>query len=315
MDTNGMNLTVAICTWNRSDLLRQTLEGMLQLRVPVDLTWELLVVDNNSTDNTREIATQFAGRLPLKYVFESKPGLSHARNCALRVAIAPYLMFTDDDVLVDSEWLAAAAETWRKYPSAQVIGGPIAPWFPVEPDPIMVRVFPYLANGFCGLDRGEIQRVLNADELVNGANFGVWVAGVDKQFNPSFGPTQGETVNGDEVEFIRQVRQAGGSVVWSPGMRVRHYVDPNRMTVDYLETYCRNVGRAAVRFHGVPAGRRFGGAPLWLWKQTVVTRAKSAVFGLLAQREKQLAALRDFAYSSGMLVEAQAQRRLVPPRN
>ena len=301
-----MKITVAICTWNRSALLAQTLEGMTALRIPAELDWELLVVDNNSKDDTKEVAARFAPRLPLRYVFEEKPGLSHARNCALREASAPYLMFTDDDVLVDADWLAAAAETWTRYPAAHVIGGQIAPWFPVEPDPMLARVFPFLAGGFCGLQRGGPQRPLNADEHVNGANFGVWVSGVDKRFNPSFGPTHGETVNGDEVEFVRQVRQSGGTVVWSPGMRVRHYVDPKRMTLAYLQDYYRNCGRAEVRLHGIRGHRTWRGVPLWLWKQTIVARAKSVAFGAIAQREKRLEALRDFAYSSGMLAEAYA---------
>src|SRR5436309_3023469 len=78
-----MHATVAICTWNRSQLLRQTLDQFLDLAIPAGMTWELLVVNNNSTDDTDVVLAEFESRLPLRRLFEREPGLSHARNAAL----------------------------------------------------------------------------------------------------------------------------------------------------------------------------------------------------------------------------------------
>src|SRR5688500_2534010 len=77
-----MDATIAICTWNRSDLLEKTLIQMQQLVVPKGTSWEIVVVNNRCTDNTDEILAKYAGALPLRRVFEDKQGQSHARNAA-----------------------------------------------------------------------------------------------------------------------------------------------------------------------------------------------------------------------------------------
>src|SRR5512134_131488 len=102
-----MDLTVAICTWNRGELLRKTLEQMTELVVPPGVTWELLVVNNNSTDHTDAVAAGFRRRLPLRYLVEPTPGKSNACNLAVREARGDYILWTDDDVLVSPQWLAA----------------------------------------------------------------------------------------------------------------------------------------------------------------------------------------------------------------
>jgi glycosyltransferase involved in cell wall biosynthesis len=79
-----MLISVGICTYNRSDDLTNALTGLTLIQLPESLQWELLIIDNNSTDNTREIAGRYQSKLPLRYVFESQQGLSYARNRAIR---------------------------------------------------------------------------------------------------------------------------------------------------------------------------------------------------------------------------------------
>ena len=95
-----MLITVAICTYNRATALEHALGTLTHLVPPHDARWELVVVDNASTDRTREVLAAFAGRLPLRVAFEQKSGLSHARNCALDNAGGDYVLWTDDDVEV-----------------------------------------------------------------------------------------------------------------------------------------------------------------------------------------------------------------------
>ena len=127
------SFAVAICTWNRAALLRQTLERLASIPWPAQAT-ELILVDNGSTDDTAAVAASFSGRLPMRIVREAKPGLSNARNRALKEATTTHVLFTDDDVLVGDEWLGAFAAAILKYPQAAVLGGPIEPWFQ-EPPP------------------------------------------------------------------------------------------------------------------------------------------------------------------------------------
>src|ERR1035437_6631543 len=107
MTIRAESVTIVICTWNRCELLQQTLGRMTEMVLPPHLNWEILVVDNNCTDNTSSVLATFADRLPLRVVHELQPGLTHARNRALRESSADLLLWTDDDVLVDHSWLEA----------------------------------------------------------------------------------------------------------------------------------------------------------------------------------------------------------------
>src|SRR5262249_47418646 len=122
-------ISVAICTWNRSQLLEQTLAAMCQLRVPADLCWELLIVNNNCTDQTDAVIARYTERLPLRRLFEPKQGHSNARNCAAQTAIGELLIWTDDDVLVDPCWLLEYRKAMREWPEATFFGGTIEAWF------------------------------------------------------------------------------------------------------------------------------------------------------------------------------------------
>ena len=96
-----MKISVAICTWNRCQLLRDALQHMARLSIPVGVEWELLIVNNNSTDATDEVARSFAGQLPVRLLFEAKPGKSNALNTAIRQSKGDYILWTDDDTRVD----------------------------------------------------------------------------------------------------------------------------------------------------------------------------------------------------------------------
>ena len=98
-----MDISIIICTYNRSESLKRTLQSLKEMSVSDDIEWELLIVDNNSTDNTREAVNDFTktSGLNCRYVFESKQGLSNARNRGVKEACGEIIAFTDDDVIVD----------------------------------------------------------------------------------------------------------------------------------------------------------------------------------------------------------------------
>lgn len=124
-----VSVSIAIWTWNRAKLLDQTLAAMRNLVGPPGVTWELLVVNNNCTDETDSVLVQDAARLPLQRLFEPTPGRSHARNTAVAHAQGDLMLWTDDDVPVDPQWLAAYVEAAKKVPDAAFFGVRIAPGF------------------------------------------------------------------------------------------------------------------------------------------------------------------------------------------
>ena len=122
-----MLVTVAICTLNRAESLRRTLDTLAAMQVPSDLGWEVVVVNNDCTDHTDEIIASFVGRLPIRRELEPQRGLSRARNRAIDAANGQYIVWTDDDVIVDPGWLNAYVEAFRRWPEAVVFGGAIIP--------------------------------------------------------------------------------------------------------------------------------------------------------------------------------------------
>ena len=167
-----MLISVAICTWNHSALLRQTLEQFTHLVIPPELEWELLVVNNNSTDATDDVIASFIGRLPIRRLFEPRPGLSNARNTAVREARGEYLLWTDDDSFVDERWLAAYAEAFVRWSKATVFGGPIRPWFATPPPQWLKRVWPMVSGVYGFRDLGSIPlRFDGSARMPFGANF------------------------------------------------------------------------------------------------------------------------------------------------
>ena len=309
-----MDVTIAICTWNRAELLAQTLERMTALIVPEGLAWEVLVVNNNCSDRTDQVIETFLGRLPLRRVFEGKPGLSHARNAAIAEARGRWLLFTDDDVLVNLDWVSACLETAERFPAAAVIGGRIEPWFVAPPDPAIVAAFPIARGGFCGLDRGDQERELDDTEDVYGANMAFKADSLrGLAFDANLGVSPSSSMGGEETDFIRRVRSSGGQVVWSPRMRVEHYVDPARMTLPYLTRFYTDHARTLVRLGNVPKGMMppgplWFGAPRWLWRSTASAYLRYAA-ARVRRAPEALVRLREYCFLLGMLLERRAMSR------
>ncbi len=141
-----MRITIAICTWNRAYLLSNTFAQMHKMLIPHGLKWELLVVNNNCTDHTDEVIASFSAKLPIRRIFEPTPGLSNARNAAVRAATGDYIIWTDDDVLVNEFWLSAYAEAFQRWPDAAVFGGPVTPWFADTPPKWITEAWPLVAS-------------------------------------------------------------------------------------------------------------------------------------------------------------------------
>jgi glycosyltransferase involved in cell wall biosynthesis len=272
-----VNITVAICTWNQCESLRAALAQMTRLSVPSTIRWDLLVVDNNCTDGTTTMIDTFRGRLPVRVLSESRPGASHARNRALREAHGDFIVFTDDDVLVDEGWLAAFATATSRFPDAAAYGGPITPWFLTPPDPDLCAAFPSLASGFCGLEQPISAGPMTADAHLWGANMAFRRAAIaGLTFDPALGPSPTSLSRGEDVVFLSRLRARGGVAVWCPSMHVKHCVAPARMTLAYVTRFSFGKGREHVLERApepTPAPQLFS-APRWLWREWAVAACR-----------------------------------------
>jgi glycosyltransferase involved in cell wall biosynthesis len=243
------------------------------MHVPDDLQWEVVVINNASLDDTDAVILRFQERLPLRREFEAAPGLSNARNRALRVIKGAYVIWTDDDVIVDQGFLAAYVEAFRRWPHAVLFGGKIIPVFE-EPMPPWLRECQTMIGGtFAHRDFGDepVPLTCTGNRIPFGANFAVRTAEHRAHmYNPVLGA--GALLGiGEETDVAVRLLKEGMEGYWIAGAKVRHFIPQARQTLRHVERHYNALGRIsafATELHGYDGPRLFG-APRWLVRRLV----------------------------------------------
>ena len=239
-----VKFTVVICTWNRASLLLQTLKQLTRIERPT-ASWEIIVVNNNCTDETDSVLDRFAGQLPLRRVFEAEPGVSNARNTAIRHAAGEYIVWTDDDVLIDSDWLCAYERAVKRWPETAVFGGPVRPRFEGTPPSWLADIWQQVGEVFATRELGKEPLELDgADNVPYGPNF-VVRRREQQQFlyDPDLGRKREAGVLGEETAVVEAIIAGGGRGRWVPDAIVEHWIPKQRQTVKYLRTYYTLLGK------------------------------------------------------------------------
>lgn len=234
-----MKITVAICTWNRARLLDQTLESLSKMDVPRGLDWELVVVDNNSTELAVPLVLNgWRQQLPLVTAIEEQQGHSAARNRAVELATGDYLVWTDNDVRVSPQWLAAYADAFRKYPDVAFFGGEIKPVFEEGKPDWMESTWSICAPVYATRDLGNELLELDETKLPYGANFAIR-ADFQRRFpyDTQWGRKTTSMVGEDEIAVLTAVARAGGKGLWLPDARLEHVIPADRANESYVGAY------------------------------------------------------------------------------
>ena len=287
---------------------------MTMLVIPAGVDWELLVVNNNCTDDTEEVIAQHAGYLPIRRLFEPKQGLSNARNCAVAAATGDLILFTDDDVLVDDEWIVEYSEAFSRWPSAAIFGGPIQPWFAGTPPRWLKEVFPHSSRGVnpyvdlwvggvYGLrDFGDKPIPLTHDVIPFGGNFAVRAKDHARYFyDTNLGRRPNSNVGDEETTLIRKMLAEGAEGWWVPRVRVRHYVPEQLQTIRYLRGYLSGQGELHGRKMSNDGFPKWFGRPRWLWRQAIETEVKYRIRRILCKPEVWIEDLIKSSYIRGQI--------------
>jgi glucosyl-dolichyl phosphate glucuronosyltransferase len=241
-----MKYSIVIATYHRAADLRETLQSLAALRP--DGHWEVIVVDNNSPDETRAVVESAAANFPveLRYVFEQQQGRSPALNAGIRAARGEIIATTDDDVRVPPDWLNRAAEGLERlqadYVGGRVLpiwGGPKPAWIPDHGG----RQWAVIAL----LDYGP-EPIALGSRVPLGVNMAFRRSAFERAglFDPDTGRRAG-TLLGQEVrEWCIRARQAGLRGYYVPGMEVRHIIPAERLRKAYFRRwfYWRGISRA-----------------------------------------------------------------------
>lgn len=270
-----MDISVIICTYNRAENLPDSIAHLERQRDMDDIDWEVVVVDNNSSDSTREVVTELAGKstIRVRYLFQPEQGASNARNLGIQETDSPFLVFIDDDILVSERWLRPFHDTLVQE-DCDVAGGrihlhlqsPLPPWISED------------MRGFLGhQDFGaEPFRMDGATQYPFAGNMALRRDVFDRAgvFNAKLGKKgSGEgrkaLFKGAEKEFFDRVHAAGCSFCYQPQALVYHRILPFQLRKRYFLNVHYNAGQQKARFDGNDYPRTIGGVPLFVIPQTL----------------------------------------------
>jgi glucosyl-dolichyl phosphate glucuronosyltransferase len=262
-----MNASIVVCTYNRAASLRDTLAALRALQSPPGCDWEVLVVDNNSADDTRAAVEAAARDWPrLRYAFEGAQGLSHARNHGIAQARGEIILFTDDDVLPEPDWLATTLAGMAHH-GADACGGYIAPIWESPPPPWLTERF----HGFLAVrtDRSDDYVMALGNTTPFGANMAFRRSVFERvgPFDTSRGRKGKVLASGEDGEMFERILAAGLKLVFLGGSRVHHKVESFRLTKRYFRRWRFQTSRNIAQSQGLDGARRLFNVPLYIYPQ------------------------------------------------
>jgi glucosyl-dolichyl phosphate glucuronosyltransferase len=249
-----MDISVLICTFNRCKSLSKTLDSVAAQVMPPSVAWEIVVIDNNSSDQTREVVESYCRSYPelFRYVFEAQQGLSRARNAGIHAALGQIVVFTDDDVVAEPSWLQnltapLQADGWGGG------GGRVVPpqdlklpdWLTVGGDMDLVGALLPIFD--LGGHAGEMKRP------PYGANMAFRKSMFEKHgmFRVDLGHCGSKLLSGEDIDFGNRLMAAGERLHYEPSAVVHHPVPEERLSKKYFRAWWFDFGRTRIIERGV----------------------------------------------------------------
>lgn len=244
--TESIVVSVVVCTFNRAAFLRKCLASLLHQENPPP--FEIIVVDNNSTDETVNIveAARQETTIPFQYIFLQEMGLSRARNAGIHAARGALVAFLDDDAIADAQWVQEIEKGFQLFPQAVGAGGAVAGDYEI-PKPAWLPADLLFAVSVSAM--GNESRLMEAHEAALGCNMAFRRETFCKRgdFLTNLGRTGLSLLAGEEVEFCFRLYKQGDSILYNPHMRIKHWVPKERLTKTYIRQRMFWNGRSIAR--------------------------------------------------------------------
>jgi len=264
-----LDASIIVCTYNRADSLEKTLTCLTNQKIPDNIRWEVIVVDNNSKDHTKQVvenAIPSFSSVPLRYEFEEQQGLSHARNRGIQCTSGDIILFTDDDVCPESDWLEKTLNGMTQYQCA-ACGGYIAPSWENEPPNWLTSRF----HGFLAIrtDLDGPRQITEISDVPFGANMAFRRSIINNvgMFDTSRGRKGAELASGEDGEMFARILQSNSTVMYFPESRVHHRIETFRTKKRYFRRWRYQTSRNIAISRGIDGKRRIQGVPLYLLPQ------------------------------------------------
>jgi len=258
-------VSIVICTYNRAAQLQDGLQAIESQDTRGIPAIEVVIVDNNSADETRAVVEAYSrrSRFAVKYVPEPRQGIGYARNAGINAASGDVILYIDDDAQADPDWARAMVRCFMET-DADIVGGSIIPvWVVARPSWLSdEHLGPVIASNKTG---GRSHCAPGTTFLT--ANMGVRRASVSRfgAFNVSLGVRGSLRRGGEDVDLCRRWGSSGASLYYESAARVRHPVDAQRVSESFYRSWYEGIGfteghRAPWKWH-----HRLTIMPLWQW--------------------------------------------------
>ena len=240
-----IRLTVVIATYNRADSLLRTLRSLDGQTLDHNL-WEIVVVNNNSKDDTEqkvsEFIEQYKDRLNIRLFLETEQGISPARNRGYREGSGEYFVFLDDDEEFDPELLSSYIDFFDSHPDAAEAGGEIIPMYDYDRPRWLSPLTEVLLTG--RFNKGNKIMVFKPGKYPFGGNLGIRRSTAEKYglFSPKLGRSGDQLLGGEEKDFANRLQSAGEKIYYLPAAKIYHVIPREKMTRQYLRKLSYMVG-------------------------------------------------------------------------
>jgi len=299
-------LTVLIATYNGAKTLPRALNAYCQLQTP-EGGWKLVIVDNRSTDATKEIIHSFLGLLPLTYLLEPSPGKNAALNTGLASVEGDLVVLTDDDTLPRADWLIEMRRAADSHPSFSIFGGSVAPCWEIAPEEWIPAWVP-LGSAF-GITSPTWKEGPLGPEQVFGGNMAIRaeVFKAGHRFDVEIGPRGHDYPIGSETELTVRLAKAGFKAWYCKQAVVEHIIGKSQMNLAWILRRAIRLGRGDYRIK-VPYRRvkpkLWLGIPRYLIREIVTQVLRVAYARLRGDATKLFQERWKLNYVRGQVIEA-----------
>jgi len=236
--------SIIICTYNRDKYLYNCLKSIAENNFSFE-NYEILVINNNSTDNTENECQRFQNdflQVNFRYFVEKNQGLSFARNRGIDEAKGAVLVFLDDDAFVQKDYLKNLFNNLEKYPDYSSFGGKITPKFESGEPPKWLSKWTY--SWVSAIDLGEKTQEFSGEKYPIGANMGIKadILAQIGNFNTELGRSKKNLMAGEEKDIFNRIKNFGGKIYYFPDIKVEHIIPEKRTTNDYIKRMGQGVG-------------------------------------------------------------------------
>jgi glycosyltransferase involved in cell wall biosynthesis len=298
--------SVIICTYNRYGSLQNTLKSLINQRTDGVFDYEVLVIDNNSSDSTHNVVNSFLDKFNgrLKYAFEPRQGKSYALNRGVELACGDIVITTDDDCIVHKDWLYYIIDTFRRN-NADLVGGKILPYWPCKPPKWIY--YSYIIGKLSLLNFGDSEiRILSRNQDFNGCNMGFKKDELVKAglFNINLGRKGTQLLAGEETELFYKFFDSGKIIYYQPNAVIYHTILPERFKKSFFRKRCFDGGKTVVRLKKVPnTGPLLFNIPLYIVKSILLNSGLWLKNIFLFNIERRFFYELEMAYDLGRIYE------------